>query len=61
MAQLTHASSTGFLIVLAAPHVSAVQEATWYALYAVLLGAGALAIRSALPAAPRSVPARSTS
>jgi membrane protease YdiL (CAAX protease family) len=37
MAQLMHASSTGFLVVLGAPHVTALQEATWYALYGVLL------------------------
>ena len=37
MAQLMHASSTGFLVVLGAPHVTATQEATWYALYGLLL------------------------
>ena len=37
MAQLMHASSTGFLVVLGAPNVTAVQEASWYALYGVLL------------------------
>jgi membrane protease YdiL (CAAX protease family) len=34
IAQLLHASSTGFLVVLGAPAVSAGQEALWYAGYA---------------------------
>jgi membrane protease YdiL (CAAX protease family) len=37
MAQLMHASSTGFLVVLGAPHVTATQEVTWYALYGLML------------------------
>jgi len=37
MAQLLHASNTGFLVILSAPRVSRAQEALWYALYAVVL------------------------
>ena len=37
MAQSLHASSTGFLVVLSAPAVSAGQEALWYAGYAGVL------------------------
>jgi hypothetical protein len=37
LAQLMHASSTGFLVVLSAPHVSAWQEAGWCAAYGGLL------------------------
>lgn len=37
IAQLMHASSTGFLVVLSAPHVSSRQEATWYAAYGAVL------------------------
>jgi len=36
-AQLLHASSTGFLVVLGAPKVSPAQEALWYLSYATLL------------------------
>jgi membrane protease YdiL (CAAX protease family) len=36
-AQLLHASSTGFLVVLGAPQVSPAQEALWYLAYALLL------------------------
>jgi len=36
-AQLLHASSTGFLVVLSPLHVTAGQEALWYGGYAVLL------------------------
>jgi len=39
MAQLLHACSTGFLVVLSAPHVSPAQEALWYTVYAALLWA----------------------
>jgi membrane protease YdiL (CAAX protease family) len=42
LAQLMHASSTGFLVVFSAPHVTAWQEATWYAAYAGLLWIGVL-------------------
>jgi membrane protease YdiL (CAAX protease family) len=36
-AQMLHASSTGFLVVLGAPAVSAAQEALWYLVYAGVL------------------------
>ena len=36
-AQLLHMSSTGALVVFAAPGVNAPQEVTWYALYALAL------------------------
>ena len=36
-AQLLHACSTGSLVALSAPHVSAGQEALWYAAYALVL------------------------
>lgn len=39
-AQLLHACSTASLVVLSAPHVSAAQEAAWYAVYALALWAG---------------------
>jgi hypothetical protein len=38
LAQLVHASSTGFLVVLNAPRVTAWQEASWYGAYAVSSG-----------------------
>jgi membrane protease YdiL (CAAX protease family) len=37
LAQLMHASSTGFLVVFGAAHVTPGQEAAWYALYGALL------------------------
>lgn len=37
LAQLMHVSSTGALVIFSAPHVSAGQEAIWYALYGCLL------------------------
>jgi membrane protease YdiL (CAAX protease family) len=37
LAQLMHASSTGFLVVLSPSHVSPAQEALWYAVYAAAL------------------------
>ncbi len=37
LAQMLHAVSTGCLVVLSPPHVSAGQEAAWYAIYAVVL------------------------
>lgn len=40
LAQLIHASFTGTLILFSAPHVSAWQEASWYAAYAGLLWLG---------------------
>lgn len=36
-AQLLHACSTASLVVFSAPHVSAAQEAVWYAAYAFVL------------------------
>ena len=39
LAQLIHASSTGSLVLLSAQHVTAWQEAAWYAAYAALLWA----------------------
>ena len=36
-AQLMHASSTGSLVLLSPPHISAADEAFWYALYALVL------------------------
>lgn len=36
-AQLIHASSTASLVVFSAPHVTAAQEAAWYAGYALVL------------------------
>ena len=44
LAQLMHASSTGFLVVLGASHVSAWQEAGWYGLYGALLGLAAVTV-----------------
>ena len=37
MAQLIHASSTGSLVVLSPPAVTAAQETLWYAVYAIAL------------------------
>ena len=37
LAQLMHASSTGFLVILGPSHVSPAQEALWYAVYAAFL------------------------
>lgn len=45
LAQLLHAASTGSLVVFSPAHVSAGQEATWYAGYAALLWIAVLAIR----------------
>jgi membrane protease YdiL (CAAX protease family) len=44
LAQLMHASSTGFLVVLGANHVTAWQEAGWYGLYGALLGLAAVTV-----------------
>ncbi len=38
MAQLLHASSTGFMVMLSAPRVTPAEEALWYLLYACVLG-----------------------
>jgi CAAX protease family protein len=37
LAQLMHASSTGFLVILGPAHVSPAQEVLWYAVYAAVL------------------------
>jgi hypothetical protein len=37
LAQLMHISSTGSLVVFGAARVTAAQEATWYALYGIVL------------------------
>jgi membrane protease YdiL (CAAX protease family) len=37
LAQLLHACSTGSLVIFSPPHVSAAQEAFWYAVYAAAL------------------------
>ena len=37
LAQLLHASSTGSLVVLSPPGVTAAQESLWYAVYATVL------------------------
>jgi uncharacterized protein len=39
LAQLVHVSSTGSLVIFSPPHVSAAQEAMWYALYGILVWA----------------------
>ena len=39
MAQLLHASSTGFLVILGAPGATQAQEALWYFAYAAILWA----------------------
>jgi CAAX protease family protein len=49
LAQLLHASSTGFLVVLGAEHVTPAQEAIWYAVYGLLLGLATLAVALRFP------------
>lgn len=44
LAQLLHASSTGFLVMLGAPRVTPAQEALWYTLYAAVLAAVAVTV-----------------
>ena len=44
LAQLMHASSTGFLVVFGAARVSPGQEAAWYALYGAILSIAAAAV-----------------
>jgi membrane protease YdiL (CAAX protease family) len=58
MAQLLHASSTGFLVILSAPRVTPAQEALWYAVYAAVLWAVVVTIislhhRLRIPVSPR--------
>jgi hypothetical protein len=52
MAQGMHASSTGFLVVFGAAHVTAAQEALWYALYGALLAVVATIVWLRLPPLP---------
>jgi membrane protease YdiL (CAAX protease family) len=56
LAQLLHASSTGFLVVLGAAHTTPAQEATWYACYGLLLALAALAITLRSPATQQADP-----
>lgn len=51
LAQLLHASSTGCLVMLGAAHVSAAQEALWYAVYAGVLWIGVAGV--AIATGPR--------
>lgn len=64
LAQLLHASSTGFLVILGAPRVTPAQEALWYALYAAALGAVAVTVvvlqHSPRPAAAPQLATRPT-
>jgi hypothetical protein len=46
MAQLVHASSTGFLVILGAAHVTPSQEAGWYFVYAVVMWIIVLTLRA---------------
>jgi membrane protease YdiL (CAAX protease family) len=63
LAQLMHASSTGFLVVLGASHVTPGQEASWYGLYGAFLAlaAGAVVARSHPSTVEPAVPAVSAS
>ncbi len=62
IAQLLHASSTASLVALSAPHVSAAQEALWYAAYAALLWliVAVVVVRFGAGLARLRVPAEST-
>lgn len=44
MAQLLHASSSGFLVILGAPKATPAQEALWYLSYAAVLWAVVIVI-----------------
>ncbi len=55
LAQLTHISSTGALVVLSPSHVTPAQEAAWYAVYGAVLWLGILAAGLRLPASKNSV------
>jgi membrane protease YdiL (CAAX protease family) len=61
LAQLLHASSTGFLVVLSAPRVTPGEEALWYFLYAAVLWIAVITIvcaqRGGRVPAPASGPA----
>jgi uncharacterized protein len=56
MAQLLHASSTGFLVILSAPRVTPAEEAMWYLGYALVLCAVVTVMisvqRRRIPSAP---------
>jgi membrane protease YdiL (CAAX protease family) len=60
LAQLLHASSTGFLVVLGASGVTPAQESLWYAVYAAVLWIGIAAAMTAARglAAPRPAAAQ---
>jgi len=45
LCQLMHISSTGFLVILGSPHVSAAQETLWYGIYASVLWAIVAVVR----------------
>jgi membrane protease YdiL (CAAX protease family) len=60
MAQCMHASSTGFLVVLGAAHVTSTQEALWYGVYGALLGAAAASVWLLLRPAGQDPPWRCT-
>lgn len=55
-AQLLHASSTGSLVALSAPHVSGGQEALWYFVYAALLWGVVVAVCLRFQFGPRLAP-----
>lgn len=46
LAQLMHVSSTGSLVVFSATRVTPMQEAAWYALYAIVLWVVVFAVRA---------------
>jgi membrane protease YdiL (CAAX protease family) len=61
LAQFTHTVSTGCLVLLGASHVTPLQEALWYAVYAALLWIVILAFKGRLQrykASPQAVPGR---
>jgi hypothetical protein len=57
LAQLMHASSTGSIVILSPPGVSAGQEALWYAIYACLLWStvGVVVLRNGIHLIRRSI------
>jgi membrane protease YdiL (CAAX protease family) len=58
LAQLMHISSTGSLVVFGAQHVTARQEASWYAIYGVGLSIIVAVVSPRLSRAPRTAQAR---
>lgn len=44
LAQLLHVSSTGSLVIFSAPRVTAAQEVSWYAVYAIVLWVAVAAV-----------------